>query len=36
MTNALYCSLGDNNIGTEGAVALAGALHVDTSVTTLQ
>jgi hypothetical protein len=28
----LYCSLGNNNIGNEGAGALAGALKVNHSV----
>jgi hypothetical protein len=30
-----YCSLYDNNIGSEGAVALAEALKVNSSVTVL-
>jgi hypothetical protein len=35
VTAVLFCSLGDNNIGGEGAVALAGALSVNKSITGL-
>jgi hypothetical protein len=31
-----YCSLWDNNVSSEGAVALAGALTVNSSVTELE
>jgi hypothetical protein len=36
ITTVLYCSLRDNEIGSEGAVALAGALQVNSSVTKLR
>jgi hypothetical protein len=32
ITTVPYCSLGSNNIGSEGAVALAGALQVNSAV----
>jgi hypothetical protein len=36
VTTALYCSLDGNNIGSEGAVALSGALQVNSSITDLK
>jgi hypothetical protein len=36
MTVVPYCSLGSNNIGSEGAVALAGVLEVKSTVTKLE